>query len=344
MTNKYSTDPDPEKVKDSLSKLYEKLIAEPAIEITEGASYIIFSDLHKGAKDGADDFALAENNYLFALDYYYKKNYVLIHLGDVEELWENTLIAVKKNNPKTLDAEKRFVKENRLIKMFGNHDIYWNNDPLSLLQLKLMYGDLKVREGLLMRKKVKTGQLDIFLTHGHQGDGQSDGNVFSAWFVSKIWAPLQSFLSINFNTPANDHSLKTLHNRLMYEWSAARNNLLLITGHTHQPVFTSLTYLEKLYLKLERARKQKDDEEINKIQDQIHKAWKNEPPQEIKTFEFKPSYFNSGCCCFDDGDMTGLEINNKAICLVKWEYDMQGKPARRELDTIEWEELATRLK
>ena len=32
----------------------------------------------------------------------------------------------------------------------------------------------------------------------------------------------------------------------------------------------------------------------------------------------KPSYFNSGCCCFDDGTITGIEIAEGFIRLVKW--------------------------
>ncbi|HTN05276.1 hypothetical protein [Agriterribacter sp.] len=32
----------------------------------------------------------------------------------------------------------------------------------------------------------------------------------------------------------------------------------------------------------------------------------------------KPSYFNSGCCCFSDGDITGIEIEAGEIRLIKW--------------------------
>jgi len=32
----------------------------------------------------------------------------------------------------------------------------------------------------------------------------------------------------------------------------------------------------------------------------------------------KPYYFNSGCCCFVDGDITGIEIADGCIRLVKW--------------------------
>ena len=32
----------------------------------------------------------------------------------------------------------------------------------------------------------------------------------------------------------------------------------------------------------------------------------------------KPGYFNSGCCCFDDGTITGIEIADGCIRLIKW--------------------------
>ncbi len=31
----------------------------------------------------------------------------------------------------------------------------------------------------------------------------------------------------------------------------------------------------------------------------------------------KPSYFNTGCCCFTDGDITGIEIEEGEIRLIK---------------------------
>ncbi len=53
-------------------------------------------------------------------------------------------------------------------------------------------------------------------------------------------------LDINTNNPSTNDNLKTLHNMYMYDWSAAQKNTLLVTGHTHQPVFNSLTHLERL--------------------------------------------------------------------------------------------------
>lgn len=80
----------------------------------------------------------------------------------------------------------------------------------------------------------------------------------------------------------------------MYEWSAQQKNLFLITGHTHQPVFESLTHIERLYRQLLFARQMNDDAMIGALQKEI----------EIRKFEYThvsedylkliPTYFNSG--------------------------------------------------
>jgi hypothetical protein len=175
--------------------------------------------------------------------------------------------------------------------------------------------------------------LHIFLTHGHQGDAQSDGNWFSKFFVAKIWAPLQALLRINPNTPAYDAERKTLHNSIMYEWSAAQQDLLLVTGHTHQPVFGSLTHLERLYKSFQLAEKEKNDNELQKLLDEIKKREKEFSAVAMDYMTMRPSYFNSGCCCFSDGDITGIEISEGVIRLIKWTLE-EGKPVRKELEKV----------
>ena len=44
----------------------------------------------------------------------------------------------------------------------------------------------------------------------------------------------------------------------------------------------------------------------------------------------KPSYFNTGCCAFLDGDVTGLEISDGEIRLVRWPDD-DGMPKKKTL-------------
>ena len=89
----------------------------------------------------------------------------------------------------------------------------------------------------------------------------------------------------------------------------------MITGHTHQPVFASGRYY-------------------------------NHPSNKIAAVEehaeLFPSYFNTGCCCFDDGDITGIEIADGFIRLVKW-YDEENGSKRKVLEEIAFEKLVEDL-
>jgi predicted phosphodiesterase len=340
LSARYSSKPEREKIFAALSKLQKTIIEEPGkrgiiipFEINSGR-FIIFSDQHRGAKNGADDFAIAEPNYLTALDYYYKNSFHFISLGDSEELWENSLSKVKKFNEVSIEKEKLFVAQDRFTKIFGNHDLYWDNDPLAWWQLRKLYGkEVKIYEGMILQLtasssefrvspdselKTRNSELTILLTHGHQGDASSDGNWFSKFFVARIWGPIQAYLRINPNTPAYDSNKKTLHNQIMYDWSSQQTNLILITGHTHQPVFESLTHLERLYKKLLGARKEKNATAVIEIEREINN--RKQPYKDLTDdyLVLKPTYFNSGCCCFSDGDITGIEIIDGKIRLIKW--------------------------
>ena len=358
-SRKFTSRPERSRIFKALSDLFRNIKEEPGkkgvvLSLKENSRIIIFSDHHRGAKNGADDFMKAETSYLAALDYYFENKFQYISLGDSEELWENTLSQVKKNNTLTFEAEKRFILKDKFFKVFGNHDLYWDNSPIASQQLKAIYGKkLRVFEGIILEKdnkeehtqKEKTNNpfsifkiksdaedevlpiancpLTIFLTHGHQGDASSDGNWFSKFFVANIWAPLQSYLRINFNTPAYDEDLKTAHNLIMYEWSAKYKSLILITGHTHQPVFESLTHPEKLYKQLGDAIKANRTDEVKQFEEEIKRRGRDYKTTPAQYLTMKPSYFNSGCCCYRDGDITGIEITYEKISLVKWNINKQ---------------------
>lgn len=333
LANKWSTRPDKRRVNSALSKLYQEIITNPGkrglvIPFNEKTDkFIILSDQHKGARNSADIFARSAKNYLAALDHYDRELFTYINLGDSEELWGNMFLSVKKHNKATFENEKRFIKRKAFVKIFGNHDLYWDNDPLAAVSLMQIYGEaIRIYEGIILQAVINNRQLSIFMTHGHQGDLQSDGNWFSKWFVSNVWGPLQAFVAVNPNTPANNQQLKTDHNRMMYEWVSKRSNTLLVTGHTHQPVFRSFTELETIYEKLADARATNNIEATTQLQNKI--AALHLKGDVVPDFSgYLDSYFNTGCCCFDDGDITGIEIAGEYIRLVKWEY--RGKISER---------------
>ncbi len=345
LADQLSSRPDKQRVDKALNELYGNISTNPGkkglvlpFDANED-KFIILSDQHKGARDGADIFALAEKNYLAALAYYDKNHFFYINLGDSEELWENLLITVKRHNKATFEAEKKFLARRSFVKIFGNHDLYWDNDPLAAINLQKIYGQkVIIYEGIVLKTTVAKRPLEIYMTHGHQGDLQSDGNWFSKWFVSDIWGPFQAYLRINPNTPANNDQLKTVHNRMMYEWSSKRKDMLLITGHTHQPVFKSFTHLEKLYQELKTAKDSKNKTETEALNGQI--ASRINKGDKMPDFNgYLDTYFNSGCCCFDDGDITGIELADGCIRLIKWQYGKNKESERLVLEESKLEDL-----
>ena len=344
LANKISSRPDKKRVDKALSELYQNITTDPGnkglvVPFKTEDKFIILSDQHKGARDGMDIFAKANDNYLAALVHYDREKFFYINLGDSEELWENLFATVKKHNMATFKMERKFLERKAFIKIFGNHDLYWDNDPLAPVNLMQVYGEkINIYEGIILETEVKNKKLSIYITHGHQGDLQSDGNWFSKWFVSDVWGPFQAYLRINPNTPANNDQLKTAHNKMMYQWSSKRKQTLLITGHTHQPVFKSLTQIEILYQQLEVAKKTNDTAAITKLNQQIDR--RQTKGDQRPDFEgILDTYFNSGCCCFDDGDITGIEIAGGCIRLIKWHYVHGKESARVVLEESKLEDL-----
>ncbi len=295
MAQKFSGAPKKSAVFASLQQLYKDCLNENksrGIVIdnnTDDAKYIIFSDIHKGDKSTGDDFLLSENVYCQALDYYYNHQFTYLQLGDAEELWKYSVNQVLKQNQKTFALENQFLKKKRFVKFFGNHDLAWKDSFAVKYYLGRIFSPkLKIIEGAILRLYRGKSSINIFLTHGHQGDKLSDNNAFGTWFVAHIWAPIQRYLNINYNTPSKDDDLLNKHNRIMYEWSAQQKGVLLLTGHTHFPVFASGKFSKNKYQFL------------------------------INHHQQDASYFNTGCCCFSDGDITGIEIADGFIRLVKF--------------------------
>lgn len=314
MANTLSAKPEKDAIFRSLSKLYNSAKKNNkrvcVLNIDAADKFIIFSDQHKGNRDYADDFAGNEFNYLKALEYYHSQNFSFINLGDSEEVWKYKVEEVLPKNEKAFAAEAAF-QPNKYFKTFGNHDIIWKNKwDVERLLKKYFAMPLPVYEGIILKTTLAGEALTIFCTHGHQGDKMSDNNAFSTWIVAHIWTPIQRYLKINVNTPSKDYSLRNKHNQLMHQWSSNRKNVLLITGHTHSPVFASGKY---------------SSHPSNKIEKDFHE-------------KLKPSYYNTGCCCFSDGDITGIEIESGYIRLIKWHQE-NNNAVRDILEEITFKKL-----
>ena len=314
---------------------------------SEQARVVIFSDHHRGERNGADDFMGCEKAYSAALGYYLELGYTLIVLGDAEELWECSPGPVVRPYGGTLLLEAEFHKQNRYHKIFGNHDDYWEKASGVQKLLRPIFGSSPpVKENL--RLLFDQGQelvCELFLVHGHQGDYLSDQNrKISKWFVHNIWRPFQRLTKIKLTTPAKDYALRDKQSIAMYRWAEKKKDLVLVAGHTDLPVFESMDHIGAIGKDIEKARAAGDLRRLAELRAKIELARAREREQGGPGFSMlKPCYFKTGCCSFSDGDVTGIEIAEGEIRLVRWPDD-SGEPKPKILAHTELKKVFAAVK
>jgi UDP-2,3-diacylglucosamine pyrophosphatase LpxH len=286
--------------------------------------WVIFSDHHRGRKDGADDFAICEPTYLEALEYYNIEAFTLCLLGDVEELWENHILQVLGPYKKVMEKEKEFYDDKRFYRIWGNHDDDWRFAAEIEKYLGWMFKRIPVYESIILELSEDSSCRDILLVHGHQGTLNSDRFAWiSRIFVRIIWRNVQRLFKIPLSTPSNNTKLKSEHDQAMYQWADSEDRVL-ICGHTHQPVFMSYTHADELRIKIRLLRSKLEDEPSEALEMELNETHQlletvlSAGGEPMKMESPKPFYFNSGCCSFSDGDITGIEIADREIRLVKW--------------------------
>ncbi len=266
-----------------------------ALDVRGHEPWIIFSDQHKGAGDHADEFMACVPSYMSALSYYNSAGFRLVLLGDVEELWENDIREVVKAHRPVLEAEAAFG-DHRYLRVWGNHDDRWMEEMLVALELRAYapgIGLRRVWEGV--RLSIRDGDAKIgtlFLTHGHQGTLGSDRFKFFSRWALQFYRFMQNRFGVSWfggiDLPSQDEALRGEHDLIMYDWAAEQEKMMLIVGHTHRPVWAGRT------------------------KEQQH------APGSL------PAYFNTGCCKFADGDITGMEIQDGTLRLVRWKTTATG--------------------
>lgn len=304
--------------------------------VLERARLAVLSDQHKGQRDGADDFAECEASYLAALDHYWAGGFDLIVLGDGEELWENRPGRALPAYDNVFRLERRFNDAGRYRRVFGNHDDLWMDADAVARYLVPRLGPIEVREAF--RYEVTwSGRVlgELYLVHGHQGTWASDKNrAFTRVAVRHLWRPIQRFFRIRATTPAHDECLREEHDIAMYEWTLGHAGVALIAGHTHRPVWTSKTHVEQMEDQLAALRRRgAPAAEIEALERKIAQRRAKdrycEHEHHKRALDPRPSYFNSGCGCYADGNVTGIEIEGQEIRLVKWAGG--GAAARRDV-------------
>lgn len=285
--------------------------------------YVIFSDLHKADKvRGIDDFQRNETIFAHALEQYYNEDYRLVLNGDIEECWEAKPREIINSYKNTIFAlERQFAEKGQeyYIRIFGNHDDLWRFPEKVQKHLWPVLGRVNVFPGL------KLGD-DILITHGHQGDPTGDTySYISRYFVRTSWRWLQRFTRITNSRASKNHLIRQRRDEYLYSWAKQRKQLL-IAGHTHNPMFQSYSTESQLEEALDKLSELFPSgnmpywiqANIDKMRDTARhpiRWWKRKSQMNDKPL---PCYFNGGAGVHFDG-VTGIELENRQIRMVKWE-------------------------
>jgi hypothetical protein len=311
---------------------------------------VCMSDLHRGKRDGADDFRRSERVYNAALAWYDANRYHLALLGDVEELWEckpsevldGTEQKTETGYARTLSLERRFNADGRYLRVYGNHDRLWASRSAVTKWLTRhlgsveVYGAVRIAVGGLIARLDGGRAPEILLTHGDAG--ALDSTVLAP--ISKrfvhFWAYWQKRIGAFTGMPADDWDLREGQDIGLYEWAAAQEpRLLLIAGHTHRPVFATRHPPEPPDTDAIRVLEQEVDKrrvaEARAAGEFRIAEMRRALQQRSAAKQDRPCYFNTGACCFGDGDITAIEITDGCIRLMRWAWHPDEHEVRAEV-------------
>ena len=278
-------------------------VFEAASEISfdDRSRLIFFSDCHRGDNSRTDSFARNEDLFVHALDYYHRQGFEYVEVGDGDEMWKNKRHDdIVRAHPRAFDMLHQFSRQDRLHLIVGNHDIRGYRHK------KVEKSGVTAAEGLIFRHS-GTGRR-IFAVHGHQADFKSDAlPILSRMMVRHVWRRLQllDFESIWRHAHAIWHKINGRTHR------AARRGFL--------PLWISKIAQFKS-LCAERIMSWAEANQQLVICGHTHRPM-------APVYGGVP-YFNAGSCVAP-GMLTGLEIQNGEIALVKWSSPA-GTRIRRE--------------
>lgn len=289
------------------------------IHIRKGSKWVIFSDLHVGNGTAKDDFTANAKLFIHVLkNYYLPDHFNLILNGDVEELQrfqENKIIGAW---PDLYWLFDEFNQKKKLFKTVGNHD-------MGLLLNQGMDSRYLLHHGLVLI----WNEHPVFIFHGHQA---SDKYLKYNRLLGITLKYLANPLRIRNFSVAHSSRKQFAIERKVYHFSSSRK-IISIIGHTHRPLFESLSKAERLKHKIEQLTREYSELKDIDNQKKIVKSIKNYKKELLKMYKkdkesfFRrnvyhtaitvPCLFNSGCVIGKRG-ITALEIENDQIRLIHW--------------------------
>jgi predicted phosphodiesterase len=298
-----------------LDRLYGRA---PVVRLRPEDKLAVFSDLHLGSGGADDDFAKNAGLYAAAVEKYYERQkFLLVLNGDIEELMRFPLARIEKSWQGIYALWREFAARGALFKLVGNHD-------QGLLRRRP--GDLSLPVGESLR--LEMGEKRLWLFHGHQVSRvnwlfQTLGRLALRWLLHP--------LGIGNYTVARSSSRRFHVEKRAYLYARA-GKMLACIGHTHRPLFESLSRLDAVKIEIENLCREYPsagtgiklelERKLASLKDEYAELQQRDrrPHRGENLYHdgpLLPCLFNSGCGIGRNG-ITAIEIDSRYARLVYW--------------------------
>ncbi|MGE5942889.1 MAG: serine/threonine protein phosphatase [Flavobacteriales bacterium] len=256
------------------------------VDFDDSSKFVLFSDCHRGDNSFADDFANNRNIYFHALKYYYAEGFQYCEIGDGDELWENLFFkSIFEAHKNVYLLMKEFHQQNRLHMIWGNHNMVCRNPDFVKRHLST-YFDPKTGEDIPLFTNIQYHE-GVILKHTvtNQQLFLTHGHQADWW------------------------------NYLFWKWSRFMVRVLwkpLNVMGIADPTSPAKNYKELIRVERRTKRWIIANSNLLTITGHTHRPRFPEPGD--------IAYFNDGSCVHPRS-ITGLEIENGKITLIKWEID-----------------------
>lgn len=264
-----------------LSRAYKKA---KKISIDDTSKLIFFSDCHRGDNSYADDFSHNKLIFFHALRDYYENEFTYFELGDGDELWENRHFeSIFESYKDIYELLKKYHDNKRLHMIYGNHDMVYSK-PKIVEKFLGSYFDVITGKKIELLKGLKFKESIILDVKGFKKNILLIHGHQADFFNYVLWK-LSRFL-------------------VRFFWQPLQKSFGI-----KDPTSPAKNYKE--LIKVERRIKKWILTNNNQMVIAGHTHRPRFPePNELP-------YFNDGSCVHPRA-ITGIEIENLKITLIKW--------------------------
>jgi UDP-2,3-diacylglucosamine pyrophosphatase LpxH len=316
-----------------------------SINLDHSSKVVILSDLHMGNGGRLDEFRQnAELVRTMLEKYYLPEKYSLVLNGDIEELFKFSLESISTEWSEFYDLFLEFEQNGFFWKTYGNHDSALLDDK-----------KYRLASSMVESLKFQYGNETLLLFHGHQAA------VFLWETCSILSRAVAIFLryiakpsGIKNYSVAYDNRQRFAIEKSIYEFSN-REKIVSIIGHTHRPLFESLSKADFLNYRIEElcraysavdgAKQAAIKQIIIELKIELDACYNKGKVIGLRSGIYNnitiPSVFNSGCTIGKRG-ITALEIEGSTIRLVYWYNGKQNRKFISERDNRPMELGSTR--